>query len=80
MKNTRNITIAELNNVSGGMVLDDRSPEEILEETRRVALWWVEQGRRLEDALDLLSRLMYTPGVVERDVIDQVIREVYGAA
>lgn len=43
-------------------------------------MWWVEQGRRLEDALELLSRLMYTPGVVARDEVDQVIREVYGAA
>ena len=80
MKNTGIIDIDELGNVSGGTVYDDLSVEEILEATRNNALWWKEQGRSLTDALELLSRYMYIPGKVERETIDQIIREVYGAA
>lgn len=78
MKNELNMN--ELGNVAGGTVYDDLSAEEILEEARKLAIWWKEQGRPLEAALDTLSRYMFIPGKVTRAEVDQIIKEVYGVA
>ena len=67
----------DLENVSGGSIYTDLSAEEILAATRENAIWWKEQGRSKEQALDLLSRYMYTPGKVEREAVDRIIIEVY---
>jgi uncharacterized protein Yka (UPF0111/DUF47 family) len=81
MTNMNEIDFDNLDKVAGGVMLyDDLSPEEIKETARRYIQEWKDQGRSLEDALELLTRYFCVPGKVERDEIAVIVREVFGVA
>ena len=65
-----------LDSVAGGH-LSDYTAEELLEEARQTAVYWKHNGRTLEHALDLLSRLFFEPGKTTREEIERIIMEVY---
>lgn len=79
MINMNELDFDKLDIVAGGvMFYDDLPVEEIKEIARHYIQEWKDQGRPLEDALELLTRYYSVPGKVEREEITEIVKEVFG--